>query len=143
MGDIVLSSALRSNLTSLQSTASLLSQTQERLSTGLRVNSAIDNPTSFFTAQGLNNRASDLSQLSDDIGIAVDTLKAADDGIKAITTLVENLKSTANEALTTKIKASLQPARTPRRSPARRRFPRSRASTTATASPFRWVRPLP
>ena len=106
MGDIVLSSALRSNLTSLQSTASLLSQTQERLSTGLRVNSAIDNPTSFFTAQGLNNRASDLSQLSDDIGIAVDTLKAADDGIKAITTLVENLKSTANEALTTKIKAS-------------------------------------
>jgi len=103
MGDVVLSSALRSNLTSLQSTASLLSQTQERLSTGLRVNSAIDNPTAFFTAQGLNNRASDLSALSDDIGIAVDTLKAADDGIKAITTLVENLKSTANEALTTKI----------------------------------------
>ena len=106
MGDIVLSSALRSNLTSLQSTASLLSQTQERLSTGLRVNSAIDNPTSFFTARGLTNRASDLSQLSDDIGITIDTLKAADDGISAITTLVENLKSTANEALTTKIKAS-------------------------------------
>jgi len=106
MGDVVLSSALRSNLTSLQSTASLLAQTQERLSTGLRVNSAIDNPTAFFTAQGLNNRASDLSALSDDIGIAVDTLKAADDGIKAITTLVENLKSTANEALTTKISAT-------------------------------------
>jgi len=106
MGDVVLSSALRANLTSLQSTANLLAQTQERLSTGLRVNSAIDNPTAFFTAQGLNNRAADLSALSDDIGIAVDTLKAADDGIKGITTLVENLKSTANEALTTKLKAS-------------------------------------
>ena len=106
MSEIALSSALRSNLNSLQNTASLLSQTQERLSTGLRVNSAIDNPTSFFTAAGLNNRAQDLSALSDDIGLAVDTLKAADDGIKAITTLVENLKSTANEALTTKIASS-------------------------------------
>lgn len=106
MGDIVLSSALRSNLTSLQNTASLLSQTQERLSTGLKVNSAIDNPTAFFTAAGLNNRASDLSALSDNIGQAVDTLKAADDGIQAITSLVENLKSTASTALTTKVSAS-------------------------------------
>jgi len=106
MGDIVLSSALRTNLLSLQSTAGLLAQTQERLSTGLRVNSALDNPTSFFTAQGLNNRASDLSALSDSIGLAVDTLQAADDGLKAITTLVENLKSTANSALSTKILAT-------------------------------------
>lgn len=106
MGEIVLSSALRSNLTSLQNTASLLSQTQERLSTGLKVNSAIDNPTAFFTAAGLNNRASDLSALSDNIGQAVDTLKAADDGIQAITSLVENLKSTASTALTTKVSAS-------------------------------------
>ncbi len=106
MGDIVLSSALRSNLTSIQNTSKLLAQTQERLSTGLRVNSAIDNPTSFFTAQSLNNRASDLSALSDTIGQAVDTLNAADEGIKAITTLVENLKSTANAALATKIKSS-------------------------------------
>ncbi len=106
MGDIVLSSALRSNLTSLQNTASLLSQTQERLSTGLKVNSAIDNPTAFFTAAGLNNRANDLSALSDNIGQAVDTLKAADDGIQAITSLVENLKSTASTALTTKVAAS-------------------------------------
>ncbi|MEQ8747631.1 flagellin [Pyruvatibacter sp.] len=106
MADVVLSSALRSNLTSLQNTASLLSQTQERLSTGLKVNSAIDNPTAFFTAAGLNNRANDLAALSDNIGQAVDTLKAADDGIKAITTLVENLKSTASTALTTKVTAS-------------------------------------
>ena len=106
MDEIALSNALRTNLNSLQSTASLLSKTQERLSTGLKVNGAIDNPTSFFTAQGLNNRASDLATLGDDIGIAIDTLQAADEGIKAITTLVENLKSTANQALTTKIKGA-------------------------------------
>jgi len=106
MAEIALSNALRTNLNSLQSTASLLSKTQERLSTGLKVNGAIDNPTSFFTAQGLNNRASDLATLGDDIGIAIDTLQAADEGIKAITTLVENLKSTANQALTTKIKGA-------------------------------------
>lgn len=106
MGEIVLSNALRSNLNSLKSTAQLLSKTQERLSTGLKVNSAIDNPTSFFTAKSLNNRASDLGKLLDNIGQAVDTLKAADEGIKAITKLVENLKSTATQALATKIVAT-------------------------------------
>lgn len=106
MSDIVLSNALRSNLNSLKSTADLLSRTQERLSTGLKVSSAIDNPTSFFTAQGLNNRAGDLNKLLDDVGQAVDTLKAADEGIKAITKLVENLKSTASQALATKVKAT-------------------------------------
>ena len=106
MGDIVLSSAVRSNLASLQSTADLLSQTNNRLSTGLKVSSPIDNPTSFFTAQGLNNRASDLSALQDDVGLAVETLNAAAAGIDSLSTLVEQAKSTANSALNTKIKAN-------------------------------------
>ncbi len=103
MGDITLSNALRSNLLSLQNTADLLTKTQQRLSTGLKVNSALDNPSSFFTAQSLNNRANDLGKLLDSVGSAVDTLKAADKGISAITKLVENLKSTANQALATKV----------------------------------------
>ena len=106
MSDIVLSNALRSNLSSIKSTADLLSRTQDRLSTGLKVSSAIDNPTSFFTAQGLNNRAADLGKLLDDIGQSIDTLKAADEGIKGITKLVENLKATASQALSTKITAT-------------------------------------
>ena len=77
MSDIVLSAAIRSNLLSLQNTAAALDTTQTRLSTGNKVNSAIDNPGSFFTAQGLNNRASDLSTLLDNQGLAVQTLKAA------------------------------------------------------------------
>ena len=106
MGDIAISSAVRENLSSLQSTADLLSRTTNRLSTGLKVSSPIDNPTAFFTAQGLNNRASDLSTLQDDISLAIETLSAAASGIDSLSTLVEQAKSTANSALNTKITAN-------------------------------------
>ncbi len=106
MGDIVISQAVRENLSSLQSTADLLSRTNNRLSTGLKVSSPIDNPTSFFTAQGLSNRAADLSSLQDDVGLAVETLNAAAAGIDSLSTLVEQAKSTANSALNTKISSN-------------------------------------
>jgi flagellin len=101
MSDITLSKAVRSNLLNLQSTANLLGKSQERLSSGLRVNSALDNPTNFFTAQGLNSRANDLSQLSDAVSNAVQTVAAADKGISAITKLVESAQATARQALQT------------------------------------------
>jgi flagellin-like hook-associated protein FlgL len=96
---IQLSAAVRQNLTALQGTADMLSKTQNRLSTGLKVNSALDNPGSYFTAQSLNSRASDLGGLLDDMGQAVQTLKAADEGIQAITKLAEAAKAKANQAL--------------------------------------------
>jgi len=99
MGDITLSSAVRNNLLSLQSTAQLLGKTQERLSTGLKVNSALDDPSSFFTAAALNNRASDLNRLLDSVGLAVQTIEAADEGITAITNLVEAAQASARQAL--------------------------------------------
>jgi flagellin len=101
MSEITLSKAVRSNLLNLQGTAELLSKAQERLATGLRVNSALDNPTNFFTASGLNSRASDLSQLMDAISNAVQTVAAADKGITAITKLVESAQATARQALQT------------------------------------------
>jgi flagellin-like hook-associated protein FlgL len=101
MSEITLSKAVRSNLLNLQSTANLLGKAQERLSSGLRVNSALDNPTNFFTAQGLNSRANDLSQLSDAVSNAVQTVAAADKGISAITKLVESAQATARQALQT------------------------------------------
>ncbi len=101
MSDITLSKAVRSNLLNLQSTAELLGKSQERLATGLRVNSALDNPTNFFTAQGLNGRANDLNQLLDAISNAVQTVAAADKGITAITKLVESAQATARQALQT------------------------------------------
>ncbi|MCR9237179.1 MAG: flagellin [Alphaproteobacteria bacterium] len=99
--DITLSKAVRGNLLSLQSTSDLLTKTQERLSTGLKVNSALDNPTNFFTASSLNSRASDLSRLLDSVGNATQTLEAADNGISAITDLVEAAQATARQALQT------------------------------------------
>lgn len=101
MTDITLSSAVRSNLNALQATSDLMSNVQERLATGKKVNSALDNPNSFFTAKGLQNRASDLSTLLDDMGQSVQTLKAADEGIGAISDLVDAAKAKANQALQT------------------------------------------
>ncbi|MBS8260201.1 flagellin [Roseibium polysiphoniae] len=98
MADITLSSAVRSNLNALQATSQLMSGVQEKLSTGKSVNSALDNPNSFFTAKGLENRASDLSSLLDDMGQSVQTLQAADKGIEAISDLVDAAKAKANQA---------------------------------------------
>jgi flagellin len=98
MSDIALSQAVRSNLLSLQNTANLLDQTQTRLATGNKVNSALDNPTSYFTASALNSRASDLGNLLDSVSNAVQTIQAANDGITSITKLVDSAKATANQA---------------------------------------------
>ena len=76
MSDISLTASMRSNLLSLQNTQSLMDMTQERLSTGKKVNSAIDNPSSYYTAQSLTNRADDLSALLDSMGQAIQTIKA-------------------------------------------------------------------
>src|SRR5580692_951954 len=89
MSNIVLSAAVRQNLLSLQDTAALLSTTQNRLATGNKVNSALDNPTNFFTAQGLNNRASDINNLLDSIGNGVQVLQAANTGITSLQRLVD------------------------------------------------------
>ena len=99
MSEVILSNSVRNNLLSLQSTADLLGKTQDRLSTGLKVNSALDDPASFFTAASLNNRAGDLNRLLDSVGTAVQTIEAADAGISAITDLVEAAQATARQAL--------------------------------------------
>ncbi|MGV2976859.1 flagellin [Roseibium alexandrii] len=101
MSDITLSSAVRANLNTLQQTASFMSDVQNKLATGKKVNSALDNPSNFFTASGLQSRANDLGTLLDDMGQSVQTIKAADDGITAITKLVESAKAKANQALQT------------------------------------------
>src|SRR5712692_2298759 len=95
---ITLSAGVRQNLLSLQDTASLLATTQNRLATGKKVNTALDNPINFFTSQGLSNRASDLNALLDTIGQAQQTLKAADTGLTSLTTLVQSAKAIATQA---------------------------------------------
>src|SRR5450631_4202209 len=103
MSGIVLSASVRQNLLSLQSTASLLASTQNDLATGNKVNSALDNPTNYFTAQSLNNRASDISNLLDSIGNGVQVLQAANTGITSLQGLVSSAQSIANQVLETAV----------------------------------------
>jgi len=99
MADITLSSGVRQNLLSLQTTADLMARTQNRLATGKKVNSALDNPISYFTSQSLSNRASDLTALLDSIANGVQTIKAADTGITSLTKLVQSAQAIANQAV--------------------------------------------
>src|ERR1700752_2778434 len=103
MSDIVLTASVRQNLLSLQSTADLLATTQNRLATGKKVNSALDNPTNYFTAAGLDARASDINNQLDGIGNGVQVLQAANTGITSLQKLIDSAKSIANQALQTNV----------------------------------------
>ena len=110
MSGIVLSSSVRQNLLSLQSTADLLATTQSRLSTGKKVNSALDNPTNYFTAASLDSRAGDINNLLDSIGNGVQVLQSANTGITSLQKLVDSAKSVANQALQTTVGFSTKSA---------------------------------
>ncbi len=99
LNDISLTSGMRANLLSLQGTVNLLDRTQSRLSSGKKVNTAIDNPVSFFASQALTSRASTIDSLKDAMGQAVQTIQAADKGIKAISAMIEQAKGIAQSAL--------------------------------------------
>ncbi|HZT24678.1 MAG TPA: hypothetical protein VFA57_03135 [Pseudolabrys sp.] len=110
MSDIVLSAGVRSNLLQLQQTSDLITQTQTRLATGKRVNSALDNAINFFTAQGLSTRANDLNSLLDSMSTGINTIQAANNGISAITKLVQSaqaLVSQAQQTTDTTVRATL------------------------------------
>lgn len=110
MAQITLSAGVRSNLLQLQQTSDLIASTQTKLATGKRVNSALDNANNFFTAQGLDNRASDLSNLLDSMSSGINTIQAANNGISSITKLVQSaqsLVSQAQQTSDTSVRASL------------------------------------
>lgn len=98
--DVTLSSATRQNLLSLQDTAKLTATNQNRLSTGKKVNSALDNPVNYFTASALTDRSTALQGLLDGISNGVQTIQAASKGIDSVTSLVKQLQSTIKQAQT-------------------------------------------
>jgi flagellin-like hook-associated protein FlgL len=99
MGDISLSNATRTNLLSLQRTTNLIGRTQERLATGLKVNSAIDDALAFFKARNLNARASDLSSIKDSITDGINVIRSAIQGLEAIESTLKQLKAIAQSAI--------------------------------------------
>src|SRR5579872_3729031 len=110
MSDIVLTAGVRSNLLNLQQTASLMTTVQDQLATGKKVNSALDNPISYFTSQSLTNRANSLNSLLDSMSNAFQTIQAANNGISSITKLVQSaqaLVSQAQQTADTTVRAGL------------------------------------
>ncbi len=96
--DIVLTAGIRQNLLSLQTTSSLMQTTQERLATGKKVNSALDNAVNYFTAASLSTRSNELSSLLDSMTNGVNTLKAASNGLDSITTTIQSMQATVTQA---------------------------------------------
>jgi flagellin-like hook-associated protein FlgL len=96
--EVTLTASMRANLYSLQQTASLMGTVQNRLSTGKKVNSALDNPNNYFTSQALTNRASDISALLDGMGQAIQAITTASQGITSAQSIVSQMKSVANSA---------------------------------------------
>jgi flagellin-like hook-associated protein FlgL len=96
--EVSLSKAVRANLLSLQNTAGMMDKTQNRLATGNKVNSALDNPSSFFTASALNSRAADMSNLLDSMASGIKVIEAANNGITALTKNLESMQSTLRQA---------------------------------------------
>jgi flagellin len=99
LNDISLTAGMRANLLNLQGTVELLNRTQERLSTGKKVNTPMDNPLNYFVAKSLTDRASDISVAKDSMSEGIQTLKAADNGIKAVNALIAAAKGIATSAL--------------------------------------------
>jgi flagellin len=107
--NITLSAGVRANLLSLQNTAQLMQTTQNRLATGKKVNSALDNPLNFFTSQSLGARANDLSGLLDSMSNGIQTIQTANNGLTAITSLVQQLQATVQQARSDASAASVTP----------------------------------
>ena len=99
LNDISLTAGMRTNLINLQSTVNLLDRTQTRLASGKKVNSALDNPLNYFAAQEHLNRASDLDSRKDSMNEAIQTVKAANNGIEGIKALIQSAQGLATSAL--------------------------------------------
>lgn len=97
--DVSLGMGMRSNLLMLQGTQAKISASQDRLATGKRINTALENPPAFFAAKNLEDRANDLMALKDAMGQAISTVKAADSGLQTIGRLVEQAKGLTTAAL--------------------------------------------
>jgi flagellin-like hook-associated protein FlgL len=107
LSTINLTSGMRANLFSLQQTSKFLETTQNRLATGKKVNTALDDPIAFFAAEAHSQRAGDLAMRKDEMGEAIQTVKAGNNGIEAISTLIESAKSLAQSALSAATTAEL------------------------------------
>ena len=99
LSTISLTSGMRASLFSLQKTSRDMETTMNRLATGLKVNTPLDDPINFFNAQEHRVRASDLAGRKDGMSEAIQTVKAANVGVEGINNLIAQAKSLAQSAM--------------------------------------------
>ncbi|HEU0117441.1 MAG TPA: flagellin [Alphaproteobacteria bacterium] len=101
ISSVSLSASARANLSALQNTANLLQTTQSHLATGKAVNSAVDNATAFFASQGFLNRASQLSDVKNSLGTALQVVTSTTNSISDVSDVVNQLNGIVTQALGT------------------------------------------
>lgn len=98
MSNIALSGNIHAVLSGLKNTSVLMSITQNRLATGKKVSSAIDDPAVYFTSQALYSRASDLASIKENIAQATSVVKAATDALAGVEKILKQMKGLAESA---------------------------------------------
>src|SRR5262252_7089752 len=98
MSEVIFSPGVRQNLRAPQNAASLMQTTQGRLTTGKKINNALDNPTSCFTAAALDARSGELSALLDQMSNGVSTIQAANNGLTSITNIIQSMQANVTQA---------------------------------------------
>ncbi|MGE5514877.1 MAG: flagellin [Bacteroidota bacterium] len=93
--NVTLSASMRSNLLTLQKTGDLVNRTNARLSSGMKVSSAIDDAVAYFQAKGLADRASDLGSRKDGIDQGISSLKSAITGLEGVEKILTQMKGVA------------------------------------------------
>ncbi len=93
-----LTRATRDTLTSLRSAIDQAAIAGERISTGKRVNDPLDDPASYFTSQKLSNQAAELDRTLEQVGQAVQVVRAADDGLTSMTKLMDTARAKITQA---------------------------------------------
>jgi flagellin len=99
--NVSLSQGVLSNLLALSNTTDQINTVQNRLATGKKVNSALDNPTNFFLAFSFQTSINVLNERLDAITIGQRTIEAANNGITSLTSLIQSAQGSLNQALAT------------------------------------------
>jgi flagellin len=99
-GAIALSNGLRNSLNALGSLDADITKTNNRLATGKKVASALDNASIFFQARGFQNKAGSLASIQDGLTTGLKTLEAAGKALEAIDKTLGSIKGLLQQATT-------------------------------------------
>lgn len=102
MVDISLTQSLRSTVATLKKVSDESAATSQRLDTGVRVQTALDDPSTYISAKSLSLHAAALDKYLERLDQGLGVIKAADNGITSITDSINTLKGVVTRAASSK-----------------------------------------